>query len=968
MARRTGMVMKDEGLIFSLLKCLRLEEARKLCDVSRTFFKVLDGKVIPLVAVRERDWSTVSHYMDVSSDGWLDGLAHPRFEYNYDSIAVQAIIHQDFVGLQLLASRQYDFASIHRNARLASFVRDALCEGSVEKLCMFRSIGLEYEETLAECLAQDDLAQFLHEMKAITIDFFGTRLIYQSSVLDFASKDAVDCHLRCLCARRERLFRVPFVMAAFMCAGASPCSFMRPDRCGYLLLLALASESFNFVYLLVKEAIFLEAIFEHYHDQLELMIKRSIDQDRFSVLELIAFCGFKLRPGEAEQCQFDSVILRGLEKGDFLMIECLCSLGFSFASFAERNAEVFHAFVQSHFDQPLATAKVSPESAGYIQPTLQVHPVIRRMVKLDKRALELHFRSRIFLDFVADLVAKKSFMVLQQIVQVHPHAMQPYFAENYCTLESLLVNAFHTRDSAFIVDMSLLAFPMRRFFKRHRVELDRVILSWLQSKSWMELSMLKNETSLSHFPALFERNRDHSDAFVLRMLKDGYWFDLHNLRSLSFDFQGFFERRFTEVSEVVLSFIAVPQPHFVLLRELSALSFPWTKFMDAHHNKILAVKDSDFLHFVMSLEGFEVGSKVYDIVEQTCCLYHSMAASMFDSMASASRQRSENAEGQLDGTGATAEGPSLSSAEPFESISTCPVKMQASSAGSASSSGFQGSDPHHHRNQVLPSSSSSSSVIPSSLPRPRYRPRILASDASRIAASRIELSRAEGEEALSLHQDRLAELVRKSHEKELETKQVLVLLIRKGAYCWNPLNLGIHDAAPKPAPHEPLRSPDVIGSRPAFSNELRQRAWLHVEGVRNFLDAVDDAWMPISGINAQNIGNAGLAAPAPHPPAFAGAAGWGANAAAVLAGGAAAVQAMAPLHVPGPFPPLPLGAPAPVRDNSNGRPVVALHVACLAQPGELFFFRSNLDLFWDGILDTDASIFCRKCIVFWFSR
>ena len=28
--------------------------------------------------------------------------------------------------------------------------------------------------------------------------------------------------------------------------------------------------------------------------------------------------------------------------------------------------------------------------------------------------------------------------------------------------------------------------------------------------------------------------------------------------------------------------------------------------------------------------GFELGSKVYDIVEQTCCLYHAMNASMFD--------------------------------------------------------------------------------------------------------------------------------------------------------------------------------------------------------------------------------------------------------------------------------------------------------------------------------------------------
>lgn len=52
---------------------------------------------------------------------------------------------------------------------------------------------------------------------------------------------------------------MPFALAAFIRAGASTACLMRPEGCGYLLLLALASESFTFVYLLVKDAIHLEA-------------------------------------------------------------------------------------------------------------------------------------------------------------------------------------------------------------------------------------------------------------------------------------------------------------------------------------------------------------------------------------------------------------------------------------------------------------------------------------------------------------------------------------------------------------------------------------------------------------------------------------------------------------------------------------------------------------------------------------
>merc|ERR1719506_2541515 len=141
-------------------------------------------------------------------------------------------------------------------------------------------------------------------------------------------------------------------MASFMRAGASCCSFMRPGSCGYLLLLALASESFNFVYLLVKEAVHLDAVLERYRTELQLMIKRALEHGRLTVLELIAFCGFQLQWDLDHPRQFDGVILECLQKEDFMPIECLCRLGFSLLSFAERNHVEFHTFVQSRLEKP----------------------------------------------------------------------------------------------------------------------------------------------------------------------------------------------------------------------------------------------------------------------------------------------------------------------------------------------------------------------------------------------------------------------------------------------------------------------------------------------------------------------------------------------------------------------------------------------------------------------------------------
>ncbi|CAE8642368.1 unnamed protein product, partial [Polarella glacialis] len=75
-----GKVMKDEGLVFSILQCLCLAEARQLWRLHRLAFKVLDGKVIPLLALFEREWSIVSHYLDSAAGPGFDG--QPRFEYS----------------------------------------------------------------------------------------------------------------------------------------------------------------------------------------------------------------------------------------------------------------------------------------------------------------------------------------------------------------------------------------------------------------------------------------------------------------------------------------------------------------------------------------------------------------------------------------------------------------------------------------------------------------------------------------------------------------------------------------------------------------------------------------------------------------------------------------------------------------------------------------------------------------------
>merc|ERR1719265_3004160 len=188
--------LKDEGLIFSILKCLSLQEVRCLWNVQRRFFKVLDSKVIPLLALYERDWTIVSHFMQCSTGG---SEGHPRFEYNYDNVCIEAVLHQDYEGLMLLSRSCYNFHAVRRDPRIHRFAREALQEGSLEHLFVLRAIDFDYGEILADCIARGELANSLLANRSITVDFLGMRMAYQCSALEFASTDYVERQLSSLC-------------------------------------------------------------------------------------------------------------------------------------------------------------------------------------------------------------------------------------------------------------------------------------------------------------------------------------------------------------------------------------------------------------------------------------------------------------------------------------------------------------------------------------------------------------------------------------------------------------------------------------------------------------------------------------------------------------------------------------------------------------------------------------------------
>jgi len=261
------------------------------------------------------------------------------------------------------------------------------------------------------------------------------------------------------------------------------------------------------------------------------MILRACQYRRFHVLDLLRFCGYALYDDEETLVDIDTLVLGALRVDDFLPIEQLCGLGFSLRSFADRNRTEFHTFVQSLMEQGARLCDHNSAEASTSN-RQNAFPAIRRLAKLDGSALEMYFRSVTFLEFVGTLLSRRSFVVLRQIVEVHPDAFSAYFRENHAALDSLLADAFQLRDISLIVDMTSLRFPMGPFFLRRRSEVDLVLLNtWFQSKRWTELLTLKTEVKQWSFPSFFERSRYRSDDFVLEIINDGYWFDFTNLLS-----------------------------------------------------------------------------------------------------------------------------------------------------------------------------------------------------------------------------------------------------------------------------------------------------------------------------------------------------------------------------------------------------------------------------------------------------
>lgn len=1089
---------KDEGLIFCILKCLGLAEVERLCSVQRLFCKVLDGKVVPLLALYERNWSVVGRYLNspAQCDGSLDSS---RFEYDCDAICVDALDNQDFDGLRLLAGRGYDFRRrLQHHPPLVALARQALRSGCLARLSALRALDFDYSELLAEATAAGQLSEQLLLDRQVTVDLLGARLTYRCSSLELVGAVGggyVEQQLARLCSSREDLFKAPFVVAAFMRAGASPAHLLRPGACGYLLLLALASESFNFVYLLVKEAVHLDAVFALYRPQLLELTLRALEHRRFLVLDLLHFCGFRLQSDveEAQSGRFDRHLLDCLLSEDFAPVERLRRLGFSLRRLAERNATEFQAFVQSRLEAAArcgvapveqaasAPAAVAPPpapraAAAHAEPQasqavvgadaanadkrqaatfcllhLQRQAVppaapgprlpgevatmeararrraaavldsletpetkekqaaadlpagaaaameekeqplwqrsasaalapLRRLARLDKGSLQLHFRSRVFLEFADGLLAERAFLALRRIVEVHSSALEVYFAENRDRLEALALDAFRLRDMSLISNLASLAFPMQTFFARHQAEVDAVLLgNWLASKCWTELGALRGEARYWSFPAFFARNQERSDDLVAGIVENGYWFDLHNLAQLPFDFPAFFERRFAQVSAAVLGFITAAKPHFVLLRELSALNFPWPRFMEAHYHRIAQSKDREFLDFVISLDGYEVGSKVYGVVEQTCKLYNSMASHYVHMVPGDVRRRPPRPPPMPPGdcgggsradllcAGATG-GSASSSCPPSAALlaesqrqrSALPGSLSGCSTVAAASSSCSVAD--------AATSSDSASGGPDGQPkRPRrgtYAEAILSrmaqghgaggeSRSASASASAAGGSQADAAETARALRSRARDLAARARERRLDTKKVLALLVCRGAYCWNPLKVD----------KEECQEPST---------------WADVESALGFLESMDEEASQAGSIYSHHLlphhlhglaggapTAAGAAAAAAAAAAVVGAAGVGAaflGAGAAVGAAAAAAAAAGGGAAPGGIgwfgggrfssmsPPVHLPAPAGGM-GAGSRGQLLFHLFCLAQRGEELRFAPRVELFWPGILE-----------------
>lgn len=729
-------ILKDEGLVYTILMCLSLSEVRKLWHLRRTFFKVLKDKVVPLLALAERDWSIVRVFLDSGA-----------FQYNLDSVFTEAVLESDFKGLRLLAERSYSFAAFRHQARnsrdvqrLTAFVRKALKKGHVDKLSLLRSLHYDLQQDLQESAAiTGGIAEQLQSEGSITVDFLGSRNTFRFGMLELATSNYAEQKIQDLCKLRIFLYKVPFVLSSFLKAGAATNSFMQVESCGYLLLLALAAESFNFVYLLIQEAVNVQQVLESYSSELLLMVSKAMGA-RPGVLDLLHFCGYQL---PEEQQQFDAEVLASVRSQDFATVERMSKLGFSLRDFAGRQQVELSPLLQKGLQDLCESAVVSEEEgpdAGKDSgegATKSSTSAIRRLAQIDRRMLELHFQSREFLEFAHALMSSKDFIKMRQLVEVHPYTFRPYFEKNYKAMEELLLDAFCRRQIALIVDLTSLRLPIAPFLQSHQEQLDIVLRqSWFASKAWTELVMLRLEVKDFDFGAFFQRTCEQIDFAVMGIIQDGYWFDLHKLAQLDFDFDKFFDRRFAEVSKAVMQFMTMPHPHFVLLRELSALRFPWDRFMEEHGNCVLSSKDPEYLQFLISLGSFEVGSKVYRVVEQTCKLYHSMATTMFSSPP-------------------VEAAPEVAAPEPSQAVS----RVASVAKGPSPSS-----DPS------APSSGPGTGAGAAA-----------AAEKSSAAAKASTMARAK-------------ELARLARLRKIDSKKVMALLICRGMYCWNPLKAFADDA------------------------------------------------------------------------------------------------------------------------------------------------------------------------------
>ncbi|CAE7824492.1 unnamed protein product [Symbiodinium sp. CCMP2592] len=1047
-------VLKDEGLVYTLLMCLSLAEVRKLWKLRKMFVRVLNDKVIPLLALLEREWSIVRDFLDSNRSG---------FQYNLDRVFTEAVLHTDFEGLRLLAQRNYGFGSSRGDSRLKAFVHEALRSAHIERLSLLRVLNYDISEDIEECRARGDLGQLLSE-GSITVDFLGSRASFRFPLMDLATSSYAEVQMTDLCKQRETLYKVPFILCAFIKAGASMSSFLRVESCGYLLLLALAAESFNFVYLLVQEAITLEAVLRQYEPYLLQMLRQAMPQ-RPGVLDLLCFCGFKLKLEEQEQ--FDSSVLDRVLKQDFLSVERISKLNFDLLAFAERQQAELSTLLQRGLEDLIGDSAEDLQTEGDSSEAKRPQLAIRRFASIDRRVLDLHFRSPQFLEFADDLMGRKAFVQMRRIVEVHPQAFGHYFRQHYQSMEELLMDAFCRRQIALVIDLTSLHLPLAQFFEKHQEELsklerhrgalDRQLQSldhvedfgneaaelaqqlrqrqggegagapgrkegpqgriadsiealtallredvldcqrlqaaqavstfeaqgdcrsvppwgqigfaghdpqrlkalstcrlfvagaeagapnrgdsrklsqdcrrfakerssdasdpprlracistpawennqstgkeaprelvvagdvsccayteqvqldavlhkaWFATKAWTELVMLRSEVSEFRFKSFFLRMQDETDAAVLKILQDGYWFDLHKLAQLDFDFQDFFDRRFQEVSSAVLQFMTMPHPHFVLLRELSALDFPWERFMEEHAACILASKDQDYLQFLISLGSFEVGSKVYRVVEQTCRLYHSMANTMFNT-------------------------PSSWPSVPVEAPAVAAVPCQASEA---SSEGLE----------ISCDAAAPSSGIVLTTPGEAE----VADESTGGAGTEGRADRPKASSAT----ERAKELARLACERKVDAKKVMALLICRGIYCWNPLKLIIDDDGD---------AKDV-------------RSWSQIESVLSFLDAKDEVQGPgpLLGLQAAQGLHAAPLQQLQQPPA-----------AAAAANAPPQLQTLAQLQSLLQFQQIYQASPWQQQQ-------MVIQIVCLTQRAEEHVFDKKIEPFWRGILDS----------------